>query len=312
MPAAPKERYRHSHSFGMEARQAGERKTHVVIAITAMTMVIEITAGIVYGSMALLADGIHMASHVAALGISAFAYAYARRHANDPRFSFGAGKVNAVGGYTGSVLLGLFALLMAWESVHRFFNPVAIAFDQALIVAALGLVVNGVSVFVLGTRNRESTRGDGEHGMQDGHDHHHDHNLRAAYLHVLADAITSLTAIIALLFGKTLGVLWMDPLMGVAGSLLVARWSYGLMKQTLTVLLDYQEPRLEERVRLELASMDASDISDLHIWSIAPGKFGAIIGIASTSTDLADTVRSYLSGLPELAHITVEVHRTRA
>ncbi|MEO0869101.1 MAG: CDF family Co(II)/Ni(II) efflux transporter DmeF, partial [Cyanobacteria bacterium J06642_11] len=195
--------WQHTHAFGQDRKQRGEFRTIIVIAITAMMMVVEVTTGIIFGSMSLLADGLHMASHAAALTINAFAYIYARRHAHDAKYSFGTGKVNALGGFTGAVLLAIFALMMAWESVGRIANPVEIAFNQAIFVAALGLIVNGASVFILGHNHDHSGHEhDGHHHHHDhsghehhAHGHHHDHNLQAAYLHVLADALTSLLAI---------------------------------------------------------------------------------------------------------------------
>jgi len=218
----------HDHSFGQDVRRPGESRTLIVIGITAAMMVVEIAAGIAFGSMALLADGLHMGSHAAALTVTAVAYVYARRHAGDPRYSFGTGKVNALGGFSSAVLLAMFALLMVWESVHRFLNPVEIHFDRAILVAVIGLVVNGASALVLGTGHGH---GHGDHHADDhdhardhgphGHSHGHDHNLRAAYFHVLADALTSVLAIVALLAGKHLGLTWMDPAMGIVGAGLV-------------------------------------------------------------------------------------------
>jgi cation diffusion facilitator family transporter len=285
--------HRHSHSFGLEKKNRGERKARIVIALTAVMMVLEVTAGIAFGSMALLADGIHMASHAVALGIAAFAYAYARRHAHDRRFSFGAGKVNALGGYSGSILLGVFAALMAWESVNRLLDPVEIAFNQALIVAVLGLVVNGVSVFVLHDHH---------------HDHDHDHNRRAAYFHVLADALTSLTAIAALLIGKIFGIVWVDPLMGIAGSVVVARWAYGLMKETSQVLLDHQNSGLAERITESLEDLESTEVSDLHVWSIGPGSYAAIVSVVTPSPRAVDDIKLRVARNPEIVHVTVEQH----
>ena len=202
----------HDHTFGQELQRPGEIRTWIVIALTGSMMVIEVAGGLVFGSMALLADGLHMASHAVALAINAVAYVYARRHAADARFSFGTGKVNALGGFTGAILLAGFALLMAYESVERIVNPVEIQFTNAIIVACMGLLTNGASVFILGVHN---------------HDHDHGHNLRAAYFHVLADALTSFTAIFALLAGRYFDAVWLDPVMGIVGSLLVARWSIG-------------------------------------------------------------------------------------
>ena len=244
----------HDHIFGQDQKRAGELRTIIVIIITTSMMIIEITTGLVFGSMALLADGLHMASHATALTINAFAYIYARRHAHDTRYSFGTGKVNALGGFAGALLLAIFALIMVWESVERFINPVEIAYNQAIMVAILGLIINGASVFILG------------------HDHHdhHDHNLRAAYLHVLADALTSLLAIVALFIAKYIGLVWMDPLMGVVGAILVSRWSLSLLNSTSAVLLDKQEPKsLEIKIR-QCIEVNDCKIIDLHLWSIGP------------------------------------------
>ncbi len=288
---------RHQHVFGEDRRKAGESRTQVVIALTAVTMVVEIAAGIAFGSMALLADGLHMASHATALAVTAFAYAFARRHAADPAFSFGTGKVNPLAGYTSAVLLVLFALLMVVESVQRFLAPVDIHFDQAIAVAVLGLVVNGLSVLILDAGR--------------GHDHeHHDHNLRAAYLHVLADAVTSLLAIVALLAGKLAGAVWLDPAMGVVGAALVARWSWSLLCDTSRVLLDRQAPAAV-LARLEQALVAAAEITveDLHLWSVAPGRWVAVVAVTATApvtpAELARAVPADLG----IVHATFEIHR---
>ena len=257
----------HDHIFGQDQKRAGELRTIIVIIITTSMMIIEITTGLVFGSMALLADGLHMASHAIALTINAFAYIYARRHAHDTRYSFGTGKVNALGGFAGALLLAIFALIMVWESVERFINPVEIAYNQAIMVAILGLIINGASVFILG------------------HDHHdhHDHNLRAAYLHVLADALTSLLAIVALFIAKYIGLVWMDPLMGVVGAILVSRWSLSLLNSTSAVLLDKQEPKsLEIKIR-QCIEVNDCKIIDLHLWSIGPNIYSAIISVLARS-----------------------------
>ena len=304
--------WKHNHSFGQEARQAGESRTLIVIALTATMMIVEIVAGIAFGSMALLADGMHMASHAAALGINAFAYVYARRHAHDSRFSFGTGKVNALGGFTGAMLLAVFAVLMATESVERLFNPTTISFNAAIGVAVLGLMVNGASVFILGADHHHDHHDhhhedDHEHSHHHGH-HHHDHNLRSAYLHVLADALTSLTAIIALLAAKYFGWIWMDPLMGIVGSLLVAKWSIGLLKQTSSVLLDHQAaPKTMETVRSAIESDGHSHLTDLHVWSIGPNRYGVILGIVSENPESPKAYRSRLE-TKRFPHVTIEVH----
>lgn len=271
--------------------------------MTAATMFVEIAAGAVYGSMALLADGLHMASHAAALGLSAFAYAYARRHAHDRRFSFGTGKVNSLAGFASAVVLVLFAVMMGIESVGRFLNPVSIAYNQAISVAILGLIVNGVSVIIL----------------RDGHDHdhdhvpreaHHDHNLRAAHLHVLADALTSILAIIALLAAKYFGFNWMDPAMGIVGGALVARWSWGLMRTTSRVLLDRQAPdEVLDGIRAAIGARQLT-IVDLHVWEIGPGYRAAIVGVETSEDIHAEDIRGLLPEGLAVAHLTVEIHRT--
>jgi len=296
--------WQHTHSFGQEQPRAGERRTWIVIAITAVTMVVEIAAGLAYGSMALLADGLHMASHATALAIAAFAYNYARRHAFDRRFGFGTGKVNALGGFTGAVLLALFALVMAWESVERFFFPREIIFNQALLVAGVGLVVNIASVLVLDTRHGGHDHGEGHH-----HHHHEDQNLRAAYLHVLADALTSVAAILALLAGKYLQAGWMDPMMGVLGSILVARWSLGLIRSSSRVLLDHQAPEeLREGVRSALESQPGERVTDLHMWSIGPGIWAAAIVLVSEHPEAPESYKRRIPAKIGLAHVTLEVH----
>jgi len=293
-------RWQHQHTFGQDARRPGESRTILVIALTAVMMAVEVAAGLAYGSMALLADGLHMASHAAALTITAVAYVYARRHASDERFSFGAGKVNALGGFTGAVLLGLFALMMAWESLARILSPVGIAFNQAIAVAVVGLVVNGVSVLLLG---HGSADGDEEH-------HHHDHNLRAAYLHLLADALTSLLAIFALLAGRFLGLVWMDPLMGIVGAVLVARWSFGLLRSTSSVLLDRQAPAdIGDSIREAVERGSDAVVADLHVWSVGPGIYSVIVSVVTSAPEPPDHYKLLMPDHPGLVHRTVEVHR---
>ncbi|MBJ67376.1 MAG: cation transporter [Gemmatimonadetes bacterium] len=295
------ERWQHAHVFGQDEKKQGESRTLFVIVLTSAMMVLEIVAGLHFGSMALLADGLHMASHAAALGISAFAYVYARRHAHDERFSFGTGKVNALGGFTGAILLSFFTLFMVWESVERVLNPVSIAFNQAILVAVLGLLVNGISVWILGLHSHD-------HGHS--HDHSHDHNLRSAYLHVLADALTSFTAIFALLAAKYFGLVWMDPLMGIVGALMVARWSLGLLKSTGDVLLDRQGPEeMRTQIRDQIEG-DESDVRivDLHLWSIGPDIYAAIISIVADRPLTADQCRSRLDMGDTLVHVTIETN----
>ena len=289
---------RHTHTFGQDLKRPGEFRTFIVIAITASMMVVEIAAGIAFGSMALLADGLHMGSHAVALGISAFAYVYARRHAHNKRYSFGTGKVNTLGGYTGAILLAVFAAMMAFESVVRLINPVEIAFNQAIFVAVLGLIVNGASVFIL----------DAGHD-HDHHHHHHDHNLKSAYLHVLADALTSLLAIFALVIGKYFGAVWMDPIMGIVGAILVARWSISLLKTTSAILLDEQASENTRNSIQEIIEADANNrIVDLHLWIVGPGVFSAIVSIVSRDPQQPDYYKLLIEEHITLHHLSVEVH----
>lgn len=286
----------HSHAFGQDQVKPGERRTLWVIALTAITMVAEIWAGLVFGSMALLADGLHMASHTSALGIAAFAYMYARRHAMDRGFSFGTGKVNALGGFTGAVLLAVFALVMAVESTRRLIDPVPIALNQAIAVSVIGLVVNALSAWILGA----------------GHTEHHDHgdqNLRSAYLHVLADALTSVLAIAALLAAKYWGTTWMDPVMGIVGSLLIARWSVGLLRTTSGILLDREvSSDLHNQVR-DCLQDDETRITDLHIWCIGPDVFAVIAVLVSQSPQSPEHYKALLPEHLGLQHVSIEIHR---
>jgi len=292
-------RWRHSHAFGQDKKQSGEFRTFIVIAITSSMMLVEIVAGLAFGSMALLADGLHMGSHTIALSINAFAYVYARRNANNERYSFGTGKVNTLGGYTGAILLAVVASMMAWESVERLIAPISIAFNQAIIVAVLGLVVNGASVFILGINQG--------HGHE--HEHHrHDHNLRSAYFHVLADAITSLLAIFALLVGKYFGAVWMDSVMGVVGAALVARWSLGLLKSTGVILLDQQSSKETQDSIRKTIENDDNRIVDLHLWAVGPDIYSAVISIVSRFPQQPEYYKSLLANDLTLDHVSIEVH----
>ncbi len=299
----------HDHVFGQDRPSANERRTIIVVVITAVTMVVEIAAGLAYGSMALLADGLHMASHAVALGIAAFAYRYARKHAADPRFSFGTGKVNALAGYSGAVLLGVFAVGMAAESIERLVNPVEIAINHALVVAVLGLLINGASVLILGVGDHRGHSHDHDGHVANDHLQHHDHNLRSAYLHVLADALTSLLAIGALLAAKLFGHTWLDPLMGIVGAVLVARWSTGLLRQSGRVLLDRQAPeKVLDEIRGKIEGLPDTTVADLHIWSIGAGRRAAIIAIKTGSPQDLDVYRNALPDGHDLAHVTIEVY----
>jgi cation diffusion facilitator family transporter len=286
-----------------------------VIALTSAMMIVEIAAGVLFGSMALLADGLHMASHTAALSINAFAYVYARRNAHNERFSFGTGKVNTLGGFTGAILLAGFSLAMIWESVVRLLAPVSIAFNQAIAVAVIGLIVNGISVLILGHHD-EASHGPEDGGAHHGHDphddhhHHHDHNLVAAYLHVLADALTSVLAIFALLGAKYLGLIWADPLMGIVGALLVARWSIGLLHTTSTVLLDRQAPeRVQTAIREGIESETDNSVVDLHVWAVGPNIYSAIVSVVTHDPRAPDHYKALVPPDLGIVHLAIEVHR---
>ncbi len=298
----------HDHVFGQDRPRPGERRTLIVIAITAAMMVVEIVTGLLFGSMALLADGLHMGSHAAALSINAFAYVYARRHAHDARFSFGTGKVNALGGFAGAVLLAVFALLMAGESVHRLAQPVPIAFNQAILVAVIGLLVNSTCVLILDVKHDHhdpATHDDHHHHHH--HHHRHDHNLRSAYLHVLADALTSLLAIAALVTGKYLDWVFMDPLMGIVGAILVARWSLGLLRDTSQVLLDHQAPaEVVEPLRAAIESDRHSTVTDIHVWSIGPGIYAASLMVRSSRQVPAAVYRQRVPAQLGIVHLHIE------
>jgi cation diffusion facilitator family transporter len=317
-------KHSHDHVFGQDQTRAGERRTAIVVAVTAIMMVIEIVAGLAYGSMALLADGLHMASHAVALGVTLTAYVLARRYAADPRFGFGTGKVNALAGFASAVLLAGFALLMMVESGERFLNPVAIHFDQAIAVAVLGLIVNGASALLLGHDHSHDgdeahVHGSHEHAHHhhdhdhDDHDHHHDqghdHNLRAAYFHVLADALTSVLAIVALAAGKFFGASWLDPVMGIVGGVLVARWSWGLLREAGGVLLDRQAPdRVLESVRAAIEASGTDRVVDLHVWSIGPGLRAAEIVVVSAAPAEPAAYKARLPAFARIVHCAVEVN----
>ena len=298
--------WEHDHVFGQDKKKASERRTLLVVLLTAVMMVVEVIAGIAYGSMALLADGLHMASHTAALGITFFAYVYARKKSAHSDFSFGTGKVNSLAGFGSAVLLAGFALVMVVESTDRLMNPVSIVFDQALIVATVGLIVNGVSAWLLIGTPHDHDHGSGHHG------HHHDHNLRAAYLHVMADALTSLLAIGALLAGKYFGADWLDPVMGLVGAALITHWSFGLLKETGRVLLDRQAPKeITDQIEQAILQSSQDKVVDLHVWSIGHGIFAANVTVVSDNPTPSAHYRSRLLGQFGVVHLTLEVHEAR-
>jgi cation diffusion facilitator family transporter len=297
------ERWVHDHTFGQDRKKSAERRTLAVSVVTVLTMIVEIGAGVAFGSMALLADGLHMGSHASALAISVFAYRYTRTHATDARFNFGTGKVNSLAGFTSATILALIALAMIWESVGRFLSPVAIRFNQAIFVALLGLIVNGACLAILG----------GHGSFRHDHQDHHDHNFRSAYLHVLADALTSVLAVFALLFGKYLGQPWLDPFMGLVGATLVVRWSWGFLRSSARVLLDLQAPdEVLASIRKAIESERDNRVSDLHVWSVGPGIYAAEIAIVASEPLAPDDYYKLLPGELGLVHVTVETHRCAA
>ncbi|MCG3203127.1 MAG: Cadmium, cobalt and zinc/H(+)-K(+) antiporter [Gammaproteobacteria bacterium] len=290
---------------------SAERSTIRVIALTAVMMLAEIVGGIVFGSMALLADGWHMATHVAALGITALAYRYARIHADNPAYTFGTGKIGVLGGFASGVALMVVAAFMAVESAARLFKPGRIEFNEAIAIALLGLLVNLLSAWWLHDHGGSDSHPDGapqQRGTHDPHRHGHDHNLRAAYLHVLADALTSVLALVALGCGKLLGWIWMDSLMGIVGGLVIARWCHGLLRDSAGVLLDRRADEATERAMRDAVERDGTHrIADLHIWHIAPNQMAAIVEVESTSPQPPDYYRRLLEGVVRLVHVTVQV-----
>lgn len=279
----------------LHAHAHGERRTLQVLALTLVTMFIEILAGFVFNSMALTADGWHMGTHAAAFGITIFAYRYARKHARNPRFSFGTGKVSVLGGFASAVGLAVVALLMSIESLHRLIEPREIRFNEAIAVAVLGLAVNLISAWLL-------------KGAHAHHGHHHDHNLKAAYFHVLADALTSVTAIIALTLGRFFGWAVLDPLMGIVGALVIARWAMGLIRETGGILLDGSvDPQVCNAIRSAIEEDGACRINDLHVWAVAPEHFAVILSVEVTAPRTPQAVKALLSGIPDLVHVNVEV-----
>ena len=297
--------WQHSHDFSV-SNEKGERRTLYVLILTAVTMVIEIVAGSIYGSMALLADGWHMGTHVAAFMITIFAYRYARKHATNPAYAFGTGKVSVLGGFASAITLAVVALMMLIESLQRIIEPQLIHFNEAIAVACLGLFINVVSAFLL----KDDPQHHHEHHHEEhDHDHHHDHNLTAAYMHVLADALTSLLAIVALLSGKYFGWNWLDPVMGIVGAIIITRWSVGLLKQTSPILLDGSIEKEYQLAVKQTIEKDADNlIADIHIWKVGANHYAAIISIVTQSPKSTDYYKALLSDFHRLSHITIEVN----
>ena len=297
----------HDHVFLGSSHDENARRTLWVVALTAAMMVGEIVAGYLTGSMALLVDGFHMATHAGALSVAAAAYAYAKRHAASGRFSFGTGKVGDLAGFASALVLGLIALGIGAESVMRLFQPIKVAFGTATWIAFVGLAVNIASAMLLGGHS---------HGHQHdhGHDHHHhdhghaksrDNNLRSAYVHVIADALTSVLAIAALLSGRYLGWIWMDPVMGMVGAVVIARWSWTLMRDTAAVLLDTADDHVADEVRELVEAPGDAKITDLHVWRVGPEAHAAIVEVCGRVSTA--TLRDRLKPVHEIAHLTVAV-----
>lgn len=323
------DKWQHNHEFTSVDR-SNETKTLRVVILTAVMMGLEIAAGLYYGSMALLADGWHMGTHAAALGISYFAYAYARRHARDPRYTFGTGKISILGGFTSAVVLLIVALLMMYEAGRRLFNPQTIQFEEAIIVAVVGLLVNLLSVRLLGSDHHQADIVARDHD-HDHHAHDHeqahahqpepgnaqsrkpaqgkDHNLRAAYLHVVADAMTSVLAITALLAGRFFGWVWMDALMGIVGGLVITRWAIGLLRDTGNILLDGRSDEALVRQIQETLEKDADTrLCDLHVWQVSANDAAAVISLVTHYPRPVEHYHRLIATIPALKHVTIEVH----
>ncbi|MGE5537430.1 MAG: CDF family Co(II)/Ni(II) efflux transporter DmeF [Gemmatimonas sp.] len=304
---------RHEHVFLGATHARNERRTWIVVWLTVAMMVGEIAAGHLFGSMALLADGWHMATHAAALAIAGFAYRYARRHAHDPRFAFGTGKVGELAAFTSGIGLILAGAFIAYESVERLVAPRPIAIAEAMAVAVLGLVVNLVSAWILFDRSHHPARGHahlhaGDHGHSHGHSHGHgDTNLKAAYFHVLTDAATSILAIIALAGAWLRGWTALDPVMGLVGAAVILQWSVGFIRDAAAVLVDaVPDPRVAELIRTKLET-EADRITDLHLWQLGPGHWAAVVSVVSSDPQAPDVYKRRVAGIEEVSHLTVEV-----
>jgi cation diffusion facilitator family transporter len=305
--------YRHSHVFLGDTHERNERKTWAVICICAAMMVAEIIGGLWFGSVALIADGLHMSTHAGALLIAALAYTYSRHYATDARLTFGTGKLGDLAAFTSAIALAMIALLIGYESVDRLINPVPIAFNQAIPIAVVGLGVNLLSAFLLRDDHDHHHGHTHDHRLDD-HDHahgsshvHRDHNLRAAFVHVMADAAVSVLVIVGLVAGRQFGWVWMDPVMGLVATVVILSWSWTLIRSAGAVLLDVcPDPALAQRItsRLERGS---DRVSDLHLWRLGPGHLGAVISVVTHEPRAPDHYKRRLGGLRDLSHVTVEV-----
>jgi cation diffusion facilitator family transporter len=333
---------RHSHVFLGGGHEQNERKTWGVIVLCGIMMVVEIIGGSLFGSLALVADGLHMSTHAGAMLIAALAYTYARRHASDGRFVFGTGKLGDLAGFTSAVVLAMIALLIGYEAVSRLMSPIPIHFREAIPIAVVGLIVNVVSAWLLSgdehhghghahSGDHESddkhTHGDEhEHGHEHEHEHEHEHDdeheqtssaalrdnsIRSAYIHVIADAFVSVLAITGLVLARTFGWLWMDPLAGIVGALVIANWSYGLLRDTGKILLDMCPDALTTEKLRQTLEQDGDEVQDLHLWRLGPGHLGAIVSVATAKPRSVGFYRALLQPYKALSHVTVEVTSRR-
>ncbi|HEX6440962.1 MAG TPA: CDF family Co(II)/Ni(II) efflux transporter DmeF [Stellaceae bacterium] len=311
MHAHSLEGWRHEHVFLGEHHARNERRSWAVVALCGAMMTAEIVGGILWGSMALVADGLHMSTHAGALVIAAMAYSYARRHARDQRFAFGTGKLGDLAAFSSAIVLAMIALLIGYESLARLVNPVPIAFDEAIPLAALGLGVNLASAWLLHEDEVHDIGHSDRHHDGAHHDHHHhhtDHNLRAAYVHVMADAAVSVAALVGLVTARALGWLWMDPVMGLVGMAVIANWSWNLLRAAGSVLLDMQpQGGLARRIENRLETATGDRIADLHLWRVGPGHHAAVVSIVSDRPQPPAAYKARLAGIPGLSHVTVEV-----
>jgi cation diffusion facilitator family transporter len=305
------EPWQHGHVFLGAKHDRHERRTWFVVALTAAMMAAEIAGGTIFGSMAVVADGWHMSTHAGALAIAAFTYRFARRHAHDPRFCFGTGKLGELAAFASAVILALIAGLIGYEAVMRLTAPVVIHFREAIPLAVVGLVVNLASAWLLSGEDHHHGHAHDHHGHDHHHDHHHhehDSNIRAAYVHVLADALTSVLAIVALTCGYVFGWVWLDPLMALVGVAVILSWSVGLIRASGTVLLDMVPDRhLASHVREHL-EIGGDRVADLHLWRLGPGHTGLIAAVVSDHPEAPGVYKARLAGIEGLSHVTVEVH----
>jgi cation diffusion facilitator family transporter len=309
----------HSHVFLGEGHERNERRTWTVIALCSFMMVAEIAGGLLFGSIALIADGLHMSTHASALLLAALAYRFARRHAQDDRFSFGTGKFGDLAGFTSAIVLAMIALLIGYEALTRFIWPVPISFNEAIPIAALGLIVNVVSALLL-SGGHEHLHGHSHHSSHHDHAHadehdlphhaaHRDNNLRAAVVHVLADAAVSILVIVGLTLGRLFGWVWMDPAAGLLGAIVIAAWAYTLVRDTGAILLDMTPDRgMAERMRAVIET-DGDRLTDLHLWRLGPGHLGVIVSVATRQERGPDYYQAVLGRFRALSHVTVEVQR---